>query len=349
MKTTSPDPEALLIWYDANRRDLPWRAKSGEVPDPYRVWLSEIMLQQTTVTAVKPYFMAFLERFPDIEALAHAPLESVLQLWAGLGYYSRARNLHLCAQYIVARGVFPQNTKALQALPGIGVYTAGAIAAIAFNKRAVALDGNGERIFSRLDALEIPLPQARPLLRTRVQALVPVERPGDFAQALMDLGSLVCTRTSPVCRSCPWRTACHAHQQGTMTLYPKKAPKPVRPLRRGAAFVAVRADGAVLLRTRPPSGLLGGMSEMPMSDWTEIFDPATAWHDAPLQAVWQLITSPVRHVFTHFTLELVVYRADVEPFMLVPDTLRWVTPEALPNEPLPGLMRKVLLHAGIVL
>jgi A/G-specific adenine glycosylase len=253
--TASPDPEQtaiqaadpadLLVWYDRHRRSLPWRAMPGERADPYRVWLSEIMLQQTTVQAVKPYFERFLTRFPDVESLANAPQDAVMQAWAGLGYYSRARNLHACAK-VVARdhgGRFPADEVALRALPGIGAYTAAAIAAIAFDIPAAAVDGNVERVVSRLIALEEPLPAAKPRIRSVTQDLVPEARAGDFAQAMMDLGATICTPKRPACALCPWMEACAARREGLQESFPRKLKKAPREVRYGAAFVAERADG----------------------------------------------------------------------------------------------------------
>jgi A/G-specific adenine glycosylase len=263
----------LLAWYDRHARTLPWRVlpddrANGEITDPYRVWLSEIMLQQTTVQAVKPYFEAFTRRWPDVRALAEAHEEDVMKAWAGLGYYSRARNLKACAE-TVARdhgGVFPDTEAGLLALPGIGPYTAAAIAAIAFDRPAAVVDGNVERVISRLRAIETPLPAAKPEIRAATAELVPDDRPGDFAQATMDLGASLCSPKRPACALCPWVEACAAHLAGIAETLPKKAPKQAKPTRRGMAFVVTREDGAVLLRRRPPKGLLGGMSEPPVSD-----------------------------------------------------------------------------------
>jgi A/G-specific adenine glycosylase len=343
----TPDPSLLLAWYDHHRRDLPWRARPGETPDPYRVWLSEIMLQQTTVTAVKPYFEALLKRFPKFEDLAEAPVEAVMQQWAGLGYYSRARNLHRCAQALVDIGYFPQEAAELRKLPGIGDYTAGAIAAIAFNKREAAVDGNVERVFSRIDAVEETFPKAKALIRQRVQNLVPQDRPGDFAQSLMDLGSSICTPKRPSCVLCPWRDPCRARIEGTMELYPRKAPKTLKIMRKGAAFIAVRRDGAVLMRTRPSSGLLGGMSEVPTSEWAEDYDITKAMLDAPLNARWSRLPETLRHVFTHFPLELTLFRAKIAQDIAAPEGMRWVLTHDVALEALSSLMKKVLEKSKI--
>jgi A/G-specific adenine glycosylase len=347
--TVVVEPRAadLLVWYDRHRRDLPWRAKPGEHADPYRVWLSEIMLQQTTVTAVKPYFEKFLERFPDVRTLAGAPSETVMSAWAGLGYYSRARNLHACAQAIVGQhgGAFPDSEAGLRTLPGIGPYTAAAIAAIAFDRVAAAVDGNVERVVTRLFQIEEPLPAAKPHVHAAVLALVPQDRPGDFAQALMELGATICTPRRPACALCPWLEPCCARAAGLQESYPKKAPKREGVLRRGAAFVALRTDEAVLLRTREPKGLLGGMAEVPTSAWAADYEPSRAILDAPFEARWTRLPGHVRHVFTHFPLELTVLFARVGAEMPAPDGMRWTPRPDLGAEPLPNLMKKVLEHA----
>ena len=339
----------LLAWYDRHRRVLPWRAAAGERPDPYRVWLSEIMLQQTTIKAVVPYFARFTARWPNVHALAAASLDDVLKLWAGLGYYARARNLHACAKTVVERhgGCFPQSEAALAALPGVGPYTAAAIAAIAFDAPAAAVDGNVERVVARLFAIEEELPAAKAEVRRLTQDLLPAERAGDFAQALMDLGATICTPKAPACALCPWLRACAARRRGDPQTFPVKAPKKQGQLRRGAAFVLLRGDGFVLLRTRPPTGLLGGMSEVPTTRWTPEFDGGTEL--APrlrgTQPKWRRIAGVVTHVFTHFPLELVVYTAEVAPRAAPPDGARWVALAELADEALPNVMRKVLTHA----
>jgi A/G-specific adenine glycosylase len=331
---------AVLAWYDRHRRNLPWRALPGDWPDPYVVWLSEIMLQQTRVEAVKPYFETFLRRWPDLAALAAAPIEAVMQQWAGLGYYSRARSLHACAQAIVAErdGAFPTSEVALRALPGIGTYTAAAIAAIAFGQKAAAVDGNVERILARLDALDVALPAAKSLLAKKAALLVPEERPGDFAQAMMDLGATVCTPRRPACGFCPLRPFCHAAARAAPEDWPRRTPKAERPRRRGAAFVLRRGD-ALLLRTRPPHGLLGGMTEFPSTLGTESYDPLTALHAAPLVADYRRLPQSVAHVFTHFSLSLDIFIADVETE--APVGCRWVRDGDLESEALPSLMRKI--------
>jgi A/G-specific adenine glycosylase len=351
----TPQAASLLAWYDRHRRKLPWRAEPGETADPYRVWLSEIMLQQTTVKAVAPYFARFLNHFANVRALAAAPLDDVLKLWAGLGYYARARNLHACAKAVVAKygGRFPVSEKELATLPGIGPYTAAAIAAIAFDAPAAAVDGNVERVVARLFAIEDELPSAKPHLRRLAQALVPAARPGDFAQAIMDLGATICTPRQPACGLCPWREACAAQTRGDPERFPRKAKPQAGRLRRGAAFVVSRADGAVLLRTRAGAGLLGGMTEVPTTEWTHDFDESDALTDAPRITglggphgrAWRRVPGVVTHTFTHFPLELTVYSLSVGPEVTTPTGTRWCSQAQLPGEALPNVMRKVLAHA----
>jgi A/G-specific adenine glycosylase len=339
----------LLAWYDRHRRVLPWRAKPGETADPYRVWLSEIMLQQTTVKAVAPYFARFLARWPDVQSLAAAPLDDVLRLWAGLGYYARARNLHACARAVVERGGFPRTESELLELPGIGRYTAAAVAAIAYDVKAVPVDGNVERVVTRLFAVEDELPGAKPDIHRHAQTLAPERRAGDFAQALMDLGATICTPAKPACALCPWMDTCAARRRGDPQSFPRKAPKREGRLRRGAAFVLVRADGCVLVRSRPPKGLLGGMTEVPTGAWGYEFDHADALKDQPrLESAkprWRRLPGVVRHVFTHFPLELTVYAAEVPARTAAPRDARWTPIADLPGEALPNVMRKVLAHA----
>ena len=342
--SANPAAADLLAWYDRHRRVLPWRALPGETPDPYRVWASEIMLQQTTIAAVIPYFQRFMARFPHVEALAEAPSEAVMQAWAGLGYYSRARNLHACAKAVVGEhgGRFPDTEAGLRALPGIGAYTAGAVAAIAFDRPAAAVDGNVERVMTRLFAIAEELPGAKPLIREKVLALLPHGRPGDFAQALMDLGATICTPRNPACGICPWREPCVARQEGTQLAFPRKAAKKSGETRYGAAFVLRRADGAILLRTRPAKGLLGGMAEVPTSDWSKDYALADALTDAPLRLDWRRLMVPVRHVFTHFPLELTVFVATGPVGLKAPAGMRFTGDNALGQEPLSGVMAKVL-------
>jgi len=348
---TQPQPARaadLLAWYDRHRRVLPWRTLPGEQPDPYRVWVSEIMLQQTTIAAVKPFFERFMQRFPTVEALAAAPSDDVMQAWAGLGYYSRARNLHACAKAVAEhhRGRFPDTEDGLRELPGIGAYTAGAVAAIAFDRPAVAVDGNVERVMTRLFAIDEPLPGSKPLIRERVLALLPPARPGDFAQALMDLGATICSPRSPACGLCPWRDPCEARAAGTQETYPRKTPKKAGKTRYGAAFVLMREDGAVLVRTRPARGLLGGMVEVPTSEWSAGYKAEDALRDAPVTAQWRRLLVPVRHVFTHFPLELAVLVARTPLDTLAPDGMRFTPFARLREEAFPNVFLKAL-EAGL--
>jgi A/G-specific adenine glycosylase len=342
---------ALLSWYDRHRRILPWRARPGEPPDPYRVWLSEVMLQQTTVKAVAPYFVRFAARWPTAHALAAAPLDDVLRLWAGLGYYARARNLHACAQAVVERhdGEFPRQEAELAKLPGIGPYSAAAIAAIAFGVRTAAIEANGERVLARLFAVEAELPRAKPQIRSLAEGLLPPERAGDFAQALMDLGAAICTPKRPACVLCPWMEDCLSRKRGDPETFPRKVRSPKGELRRGAAFVLVRADNAILLRNRPPKGLLGGMAEVPTGNWTPQFNEAAALADAPrpqrATLRWRRVPGAVEHVFTHFPLRLTVYKASADNGTPAPDGMRWIALSELSDEALPTLMRKVIAHA----
>ncbi|MEX0957616.1 MAG: A/G-specific adenine glycosylase [Rhizobiaceae bacterium] len=339
--------ECLLAWYDRHARVLPWRVSPserirGRLPDPYHVWLSEIMLQQTTVEAVKPYFRAFLAKWPDVRSLAEADVDDVMRAWAGLGYYSRARNLKKCADAIVAEhgGVFPNEFSQLIKLPGIGRYTAAAIAAIAFDRREAVVDGNVERVTSRLFAIVTPLPRARAEITEAVQMMLPPNRPGDFAQAMMDLGATICTPRRPACLPCPLNSDCAALKAGDPEIYPVRPAKGERPARRGAAFVTVRRDGAVLLRKRPETGLLGGMAEVPTTGWTVRMDGETGVDAAPFPARWRRAGSAA-HVFTHFSLELAVYRADVGA-IAAPAGCWWSHPDNLMGEALPTVMKKVI-------
>jgi A/G-specific adenine glycosylase len=343
---------ALLAWYGRNRRILPWRAAPGRTQDPYLVWLSEIMLQQTTVKAVLPRYAQFLRRWPDVRALAAAELGDVLAAWAGLGYYARARNLHACAREVVARfgGRFPKTEEELRTLPGIGDYTAAAIAAIAFGARATPIDGNIERVVARLFAISTPLPAAKAEIRALAAALTPAERAGDFAQAMMDLGATLCSPKRPACGLCPLMSGCAGHAQGLAEFLPYRAEKPERPTRRGHAFVALRADGAVLLRERPLKGLLGGMLETPSSPWAEGDWQRPQLDHAPLSAQWRELPGLVEHTFTHFHLELAVYFAEVATGAKLakaaqPERCRWVHERDLHGAALPSVMRKVLAHA----
>jgi A/G-specific adenine glycosylase len=349
-KKASPQPADLLAWYDRHRRVLPWRAPPGRSADPYHVWLSEIMLQQTTVKAVGPYYAKFLSRWPDISALAAAPLDDVLKAWAGLGYYARARNLHACARAVADRhgGKIPGSEAALLELPGIGPYTAAAIAAIAFDQCCSPVDGNIERVIARLYALETPLPAVKPEIAELARAMTPPQRAGDFAQAMMDLGATICTPKNPACALCPWNESCAAFARGDAETFPRRTPKREGDLRRGAAFVVRRADGFILLRTRPAKGLLGGMTEVPTTEWSKDFAAGKALDDAPhfrKATAWRKTAGVVRHVFTHFPLELIVYMSEVPARTTAPKGTRWIEISELNGEALPSLMRKVIAHA----
>jgi A/G-specific adenine glycosylase len=338
--------DLLLAWYDRNRRVLPWRAPPGEAADPYRVWLSEVMLQQTTVPAVAPYFRAFVQRWPDVAALAAAPVEEVMHAWAGLGYYARARNLHACARVVAEwrGGRFPDDEEGLRQLPGIGGYTAAAIAAIAFGRKAVVVDGNVERVMARLHAVTQPLPAAKAELKRLAAVLTPAGCSGDYAQAVMDLGATVCTPRNPACGICPWMEDCAARRAGIAAGLPAKAAKAERPLRRGVAFWIVAKDGAVLLRRRPPAGLLGGMVELPSTEWHEAeWTLAAAAGAAPLAAEWRLLPGLVRHTFTHFHLELAVAAGRAGPNPAARGI--WCPLDRLGDQALPTVMRKVVRHA----
>jgi A/G-specific adenine glycosylase len=342
---------ALLHWYDRHRRVLPWRALPGEKPDPYRVWLSEVMLQQTTVKAVAPYFMRFVARWPSVCALAQSPLDDVLKMWAGLGYYARARNLHACARTVAERhgGYFPESEVKLAELPGIGRYSAAAIAAIAFGKRAAAIDGNGERVLARFLAVETKLPAARPRIHRLAESLLPDQRAGDFAQALMDLGATVCTPRKPACAHCPWKQDCRAHRHGDPEAFPRRELRQKGHLRRGVAFVVWRADHTVLVRRRAMDGLLGGMLEVPTSEWAPDFDTRDALVHAPrlrhCKPNWHRVPGFVAHAFTHFPLRLIVYTATVGASAPAPSGMRWVAMDELAGEALPSVMHKVLACA----
>ena len=348
-------PALLLDWYDRHRRRLPWRAAAGERPDPYRVWLSEIMLQQTGVKTVGPYFEKFLARWPDVASLGRASLDDVLRMWAGLGYYSRARNLHACAVAVWRDhgGVFPDTEEGLRALPGIGPYTASAIAAIAFERRTMPVDGNIERVVSRLYAVEEELPKAKPRIQALAATLLAdanaghaTSRAGDSAQALMDLGSSICTPKKPACSLCPLNEDCAARARGDQENFPRKAPKKPGALRRGAAFVVTRG-AELLVRSRPEKGLLGGMTEVPGSDWLAGQEDRAALKQAPALAGatrWHRKAGVVTHVFTHFPLELVVYTARVPATTKAPKGMRWVPIATLSQEALPNVMRKAIAH-----
>lgn len=346
IKPAAVDAAQLLEWYDANARVLPWRVgpqarRRGVRPDPYAVWLSEIMLQQTTVATVRARYVEFVKQWPGVAALAAAPREAVLAAWAGLGYYARARNLHACAQAVVREhnGAFPANALGLMALPGIGPYTAAAIAAICFDENVAVVDGNVERVMARLLALKVPVREAKNEIRAAVQASVP-KRAGDFAQALMDLGATICTPKSPNCAVCPLRETCAARASGNPAAYPVVAPKVERPRRYGHAFVIERADGAVWLVRRPEKGMLGAMTGVPGSEWGASLRAT----EFPVDARWRE-AGRITHVFTHFALTLTVWHARAGA---APEGEGWWSKRArLAGEALPTLYRKVLAEAGI--
>ena len=340
----------LLHWYDAHARVMPWRVgpaerRSGTRPDPYRVWLSEVMLQQTTVVTVKSYFEKFAARWPTVQALAAARDSDVMGEWAGLGYYARARNLLKCARVVSDQhdGIFPGTRDALLKLPGIGPYTAAAIAAIAFDQPETVVDGNVERVMARLHDIHTPLPTAKPELTQAAAALTPGKRPGDYAQAVMDLGATICTPKSPACGLCPWRTPCRARAKGTQAELPRKLPKQAKPTRHGIAYVVQRHDGAWLLERRADTGLLGGMLGWPGSDWTETPTPAP-----PIRAHWHTLPEEARHSFTHFHLRLRIDVALVDS-SIPPVTGQFMPPDRFKPAELPTVMRKVfdLAHGAI--
>lgn len=343
--------KTLLRWYDRCGRQLPWRIRPedrqrGMRPDPYRVWLSEIMLQQTRVAAATPYYHAFLERWPTVESLAASPVEAIMERWAGLGYYARARNLHACARTVVSEhgGQFPSTVAELRNLPGIGPYTASAIGAIAFDIPTVPVDGNVERVMARFHGVQDALPGAKPRLRQFARLLEPSPRPGDLAQALMDLGATVCTPRNPDCGRCPWQNECAAHRNGWQADLPRRDPKPARPVRRGVAYVIRREDGAVWLCRRPAKGLLGGMLGLPGTAWTaEEPSETEAHHAAPVSASWQVIEGEVQHVFTHFELRLRVHVTTINGSRKL-NGGNWVEPFRLADTALPTVMRKALEH-----
>ena len=343
----APDPAAiapaLLAWYDAHGRVLPWRARPGEVPDPYRVWLSEVMLQQTTVTTVRPRFAAWVARWPDFASLAAAKDEDVMAAWAGLGYYARARNLVKTARVVAAEhgGAFPATEAQLARLPGLGAYTAAAVAAIAFGERAVVVDANVERVVARLFAIHEPLPAARRAIRAAADAVTPASRAGDFAQATMDLGATVCTSRAPRCLLCPLRPHCRGHREGAPERLPVKPAKRARPQRHGTLFWLERpGDGAeVLLVRRPDSGVLGGMRALPTGPWP---DRPPGLEGAPAAVDWRLVDEGVRHGFTHFDIDLALAAARVGAHYAVGVEGEWWPIDRLDEAGLPTLFAKAV-------
>ena len=341
-----PDAAAkVLRWFDRHRRALPWRAAPGETADPYRVWLSEILLQQTTTTGAAPYYREFLRRWPDVAALAAAPMEAVMSAFAGLGYYSRARNLHACAQMVAASGgVFPSDEAALRALPGVGAYTAAAVAAIAFDQPATPVDGNIARIVSRLAGFSTPIAANRRAIEVFARVLTPQRRAGDFAQALMDIGATICRPRAPACLACPLREDCRAAASGEPEVFPGRTVKKARPEKVGAAFYAERANGAFLARRRPPKGLLGGTMELPGGAWRVGVVGEVNAEEAPFAAEWRRLPGFVAHVFTHFTLRLAVFcgTAPAE----APEGMVFVSPDEIEGAGFSGLMRKAVAQGS---
>ena len=333
----------VLKWYDGAARDLPWRNKTS---NPYHTWLSEIMLQQTTVQTVIPYFQNFLTRWPTAEAMAGADLDDILHAWQGLGYYARAHNLHKCAQVITSEhgGVFPDTEEKLLTLPGVGPYTAAAIAAIAFNIPTVPVDGNIERVISRLYSIKEPVRQTKDQVRALATKILPKDRPGDFAQALMDLGATICRPKSPKCDQCPWASACTAYKSDMPEVYPVKLPKKLKPTRHGVAFWLQNADKEIWLRKRPPRGLFGGMIEVPSTEWRD-----QPWENeevrelAPFNVKWSALEGMVTHTFTHFHLNITIWvgttsaNTNADGF--------WCAPNQFSEQALPTLMKKIVTHA----
>jgi A/G-specific adenine glycosylase len=335
----------VLAWWDVHRRDLPWRARPGESPDPYRIWLSEILLQQTTAAAAAPYFLKFVAQWPRVETLAAASLDEVMSAFAGLGYYSRARNLHACAGEVArAGGRFPQDEAGLRALPGVGAYTAAAVAAIAYGAKAAPVDGNIARILTRLYAMEAPIARARREIGAAAAALTPAERAGDFAQALMDIGATICRPKNPDCPACPLQPACRAARAGEPEAYPRRGAAKTRPTRVGAVFFARRADGAVLARRRPPKGLLGATLELPGGPWDAAERADLGLRHAPFATAWRRSPGEVEQVFTHFTLRLTLYAADVGSGPPPAEGQIWIQPAMAEGAGFSSIMLKAIAH-----
>ena len=345
-KHIAKTPEYLLKWYDKNKRMLPWRPHDGSNPEPYKVWLSEIMLQQTQVATVIPYFLRFTSRWPTVMKLANADVNDIMTEWAGLGYYARARNLHRCAKIVAAalNSNFPDNEKELIQLPGIGAYTAAAITAIAFGKKATPMDGNFDRVTSRLNAIEVPLPASKTILKRLATMITPDIRPGDYAQAVMDLGATICTPKQPKCSSCPISFYCLSFAAGKADMIPMKNPKSPKKTRFGVAFLCINNNQEVLLQRRPNNGLLGGMMEIPGTEWRySCLDPTQSNELHPIKAVWKKIPGKVVHTFTHFNLEIKVERADVKKHNWENDLI-WHPIKTINKAGLPSLMLKIVKH-----
>ncbi len=335
-----------LAWWDRARRKLAWRAEPGETPDPYRVWLSEVLLQQTTAQAVTPYYLTFVEKWPGVEDLAAAPIAAVISAFAGLGYYSRARNLHACAKAVArAGGRFPSDEAALRALPGVGAYTAAAIAAIAFDLPAAPVDGNIARILARLIGLEAPIADSRKAIAAAARALAPPRRAGDFAQALMDIGATICRPRRPDCPACPLLGSCAAARAGEPDAYPRRASARPKPERVGAAFFARRADGSILARRRPPEGLLGATLELPGGRWEAAERGEVGLAEAPFAASWRRLPGEVEHAFTHFALRLTLYAAEVGSSPPTAEGMIWIDPAMAEAAGFSSLMLKAIAHA----
>ncbi len=336
--------QELLAWFDRHRRVMPWRALPGQRPDPYQVWLSEIMLQQTTVVTVGPYFTRFLTKWPSVKKLAAANLDDVLAAWAGLGYYARARNLHKCAVMVAQdlNGVFPEDLEGLLALPGIGPYTAAAISSIAFDRPAVAVDGNVERVVSRFFAIEEPLPPSKDKLRAGAAELANgVSRPGDFTQAFMELGATVCTPRKPKCPSCPWKDECLARQLGIQEELPRKLAKAAKPVRYGKVFWVPNADGQFLIHKRAGQGLYEGLYQLPTTDWIADAQALKALKPDFKTLKVKSMGTEVRHSFTHFDLILEIWKATPAKGLKIPDSV-WITADNLDEFALPTLMKKAI-------
>jgi A/G-specific adenine glycosylase len=333
-----------LEWWESRRRALAWRAAPGETPDPYRVWLSEVLLQQTTAQAATPYFLNLIAKWPRVEDLAAAPGEAVMSAFAGLGYYSRARNLHACAKEIARRGgQFPSEEAELRSLPGVGAYTAAAISAIAFGRQTAPVDGNIARVLARLLAMEEPIAQAKGEIAKAARALAPCERAGDFAQALMDIGATICRPRNPDCAHCPLVQDCAAFRTAAPEAYPRRAGAKIKPCREGAVFFARRSDDAFLARRRAPHGLLASTVELPGTPWTNE-GPREGSHSAtPVAARWRRLPGTVGQVFTHFALKLTVYAAAFEG--AAPEGHFWVPRNAVGEAGFSNMMRKAVEHA----